>query len=165
MPSPLVLPECLLLTMCSLHIYTPSASGTLHFNLTSDIFTINLQSLFSKVKVPPKRLLHFSHPSVSVSGYFSTLSWSPPPWTSPLLGVWQGNKCPINHLWTLIPNPQAGDKVPDVLRALMLLPQEQQWCQAIPKGFRQTHKGRTLIVPSTALRNADHSFLQIYYEE
>lgn len=148
MPSPLVLPECLLLVVCSLYIYISSASGTLHFNLTSVIFTINLQSLFSKVRVPPETLFHFSHPSVSVRGSFSTLSWSPPPQTLPLLGVWQGNKCPINHLWTLIPNLQAGGKSADVLRALMLLP----WgvtrvTLGCPKGLQTSTQGQNTDPP------------------
>lgn len=137
--------------MCSLYIYISSASGTLHFNLTSVIFTINLQSLFSKVKVPSETLFHFSHPSVSVGGSFSTLSWSPPPQTSPLFGVWQGNKCPINHLWTLIPNPQAGEKSADVLRALMLLPWGETRVTRVtlecPKGLQMNTQGQNTDPP------------------
>lgn len=66
--------------------------------------------------------------------FFSTPSWSRPPQSSPLLRVWQGNKCPINHLWTPIPSPQAGDNRADVLRAWMLLPQVTL---GHPKGLTQ----------------------------
>lgn len=162
MPSPSVLPECLPLMMCSLYIYTASASGTLHYNLPSVIFTINLQSLFPKVKVPPKTLLHFSNPSISVSGYFSTLSWSLPHTPLPSLesdretsaykssldtysqhtGRWQTCRCP---------------------EGLNAAPLGTRVTLGHPKGL--THKDRTLILPCPALRHADHSFLPIYYEE
>lgn len=70
------------------------------------------------------------------------------PTGSPLLRVWQGNKCPINHLWTLIPNPQRGDKSADVLRALMLLP----WgvtrvTLGHPKGLQSNTQGQNSDPP------------------
>lgn len=121
--------------MCSLYIYTATAPGTLHFNLTSVIFTINLQSLFSKVKVPPETFFHFSYPSFSVKVSISFPLWAGAvPHRALPSSVWQGNKCPINHLWTPIPSPQAGDNRADVLRAWMLLPQVTL---GHPKGLTQ----------------------------
>lgn len=108
--------------MCSLslYIYIPSSFCTLQFNFTSVIFTLNLKSLFPKVKLPPETLLHFLHPYASIGGYFFTMSWSPPLWTSPPFGLWQANKCPTSHSPIRILKPQADDQGGDLPRALML---------------------------------------------
>ena len=137
--------------MCSLYICIPSSSCTPQFNLILVVFTLNLQSLFLKVKLHPEILFHFWYPSASIGGYFFARSWSPPLRASPPIGVWQANKCPTSLPLTFVLKPQADGQGADLPWALMLLPQGIKVTPRIPEDFRQNTQGQNMHWSTQAL--------------
>lgn len=64
--------------MWSSCIYIPTSHCTIQYNLTSETFTLSLQSLLPKVKPPLEISFHFLCSCIPIGGYIS-LRWILPP--------------------------------------------------------------------------------------